>query len=183
MGRIEIQGECTFKRMRLTAVILVLLTACSDGGSRTSQASASDSPAANPIADSSTAMSAIRGSLSMDTVPSGVVRRYYAAIDSRRYEDAYAFWSDSGRASGKTANAFAAGFAQTATTRVTIGDSVHIEGAAGSQYATVPVVVDATLRSGEQQRFTGEYVLRRAIADGASVEQRKWRIYSARLYR
>lgn len=160
--------------MRLTAAILILATACSD--SRSSAAHPPSSASADSVA------ATVQPSVPPDTTPSGIIQRYYAAIQSRRYEDAYAFWSDSGRASGKTARDFAAGYAGTAAVRVTLSDSVRIEGAAGSQYATVPVVVDATLGNGQRQRFTGEYVVRRAIADGATAEQRKWRIYSAHLH-
>lgn len=110
-----------------------------------------------------------------------VVRRYYAAVDAHDYAAAYALWSDSGRASGKSRAEFEAGFANTTSVRVAIGDSGHVEGAAGSRYATVPVTVDALQRDGTRQRFVGSYVLRRAVVDGATAEQRRWHIYSARL--
>jgi hypothetical protein len=113
--------------------------------------------------------------------PSEVVRRYYEAIRSGRYDSAYAMWDGAGKASQQTAEQFARGFANTAQTFVSIGDSVSIEGAAGSQYATVPVTVDATLRGGGEQHFVGTYTLRRAMVDGATAAQRRWRIYSAHL--
>jgi ornithine carbamoyltransferase len=50
-----------------------------------------------------------------------------------------------------------------------------------ARYATVPVIIDAVTRDGTKQRFTGTYTLRRAMVDGATPEQRRWRIYSARL--
>ena len=118
-----------------------------------------------------------------DSNPSDVIRRYYDAIQNRQYDSAYALWGQSGEASGKTRTEFAAGFAQTERTTVTIGDSVRIEGAAGSQYATVPVTVDAILRSGARQRFTGTITLRRAMVDGATPEQRAWHIFAADLKR
>lgn len=113
--------------------------------------------------------------------PADVVRRYYAAIDSGNYAAAYALWGQQGQASGKTRQQFAAGFAQTARTDVQVGDSVRLEGAAGSQYATVPVTVDAVLRNGTRQHFTGSYIIRRAMVDGATPEQRRWHIYKAQL--
>jgi hypothetical protein len=113
--------------------------------------------------------------------PAEVVRRYYAAIRDGQYDSAYVMWDGAGNASGQTREQFARGFTQTARTFVSIGDGVSIEGAAGSQYATVPVTVDAVLRNGAAQRFTGVYTLRRAMADGATAEQRRWRIYSAKL--
>lgn len=110
-----------------------------------------------------------------------VVRRYYAAIRDGLYDSAYALWDGSGKASGQTRAEFESGFRQTSQTTIAIGDSTTVEGAAGSQYATVPVTVDAVLRSGARQRFVGTYTLRRSMVDGATPEQRTWHIYSAHL--
>lgn len=114
--------------------------------------------------------------------PAAVIRRYYAAIDARDYAAAYALWGQRGVASGQTRGQFAAGFTRTGQVRVSIGDSIRIEGAAGSQYATVPVIVDAVLQSGERQHFAGSYTLRRAMVDGATADERRWHIESARLH-
>jgi hypothetical protein len=122
-------------------------------------------------------------SIALDTTvtPAQVVRGYYDAIQARNFDSAYSLWGQSGQASGKTRSAFAAGFGQTAQAHATVSDSVKIEGAAGSQYATVPVSVDAILRNGASQHFQGTYTLRRAMVDGATPEQRRWHIYSADL--
>ena len=108
-----------------------------------------------------------------------VVQRYYAAIQQRDYRTAYLLWADSGRASGQTLEQFVAGFAQTDQAKVTIGDDVRVEGAAGSQYATVPVQVEAVLGNGQPQHFAGTYTLRRSLVGGAASEQRTWHIHSA----
>jgi hypothetical protein len=113
--------------------------------------------------------------------PASVIRRYYERIDSGDLRSAYALWARGGEASGKSFDDFAAGFAETSEARVTVGDSIRIEGAAGSQYATIPVSVDATLKSGESQHFEGTYTLRRSMVDGATPEQRTWHIESAEL--
>jgi hypothetical protein len=63
----------------------------------------------------------------------------------------------------------------------TISGLPRVEGAAGSRYVTVPVTVDAVLSDGRKQRFTGTYIVRRAVADGATPEQRAWHLYSADL--
>lgn len=111
-----------------------------------------------------------------------VVRRYYDAIGARDYAVAYAQWGNSGAASGKDYPAFAAGFADTAQVRVTVREVQPVEGAAGSLYATVPVTVDAVLADGRRQRFTGSYVIRRANdVDGASADDRRWHLASAKL--
>jgi hypothetical protein len=113
--------------------------------------------------------------------PADVVRDYYAAIAARNYAAAYALWGQNGGASGQTLQEFARGFANTARVRASISDSVSLGAAAGSQYATVPVTVDAQLRSGRAQHFTGTYTIRRAMVDGATPEQRRWHIYKAEL--
>jgi hypothetical protein len=118
-----------------------------------------------------------------ELTPADVVRRYYAAIGARQYRDAYRLWAQSGKASGKSEADFAAGFAQTVTVSAALGDSARIEGAAGSEYAMIPLVVDAVLRDGIHQHFVGTYALRRSMVDGATPEQRRWRIYSADLQR
>jgi hypothetical protein len=56
-----------------------------------------------------------------------------------------------------------------------------MEGAAGSRYITIPVTIRAKLKNGKEQNFAGEYVLRRSVVDGATAEQRAWRIYSANI--
>ncbi|MGH7604980.1 MAG: hypothetical protein ACRENK_13420 [Gemmatimonadaceae bacterium] len=121
------------------------------------------------------------GSVDTTASPRDVVRRYYDAIQRHDYDAAYALWSDGGKASNQTRPAFAAGFAQTAEVRVNPSDSVVVEGAAGSQYATVPVAIDAVLRDGQHQHFDGTYTLRRSMVDGATPEQLQWRIYSSDL--
>ena len=164
----------TVRSIVALATILVLTASCRARESNTQNSATASTTVASQRLDN-------RQSVVDSTA--AIIRQYYSAIQSRRYDDAYVVWSDSGRASGQTPAGFAAGFAQTASVNVTVGDSVHIEGAAGSQYATVPVTVDATLLSGERQHFVGTYTLRRSLVDGASPEQRAWQIYSADLRR
>jgi len=110
-----------------------------------------------------------------------VVQRYYAAIDAHDYDTAWQQWGEHGPPK-QTPESFRAGFAQTRTTRVTIGPLTPGEGGAGSIYQTVPVIVDATLNNGAQQQFRGDYVVRRVNdVDGASAAQLRWHIDSAKL--
>jgi len=110
-----------------------------------------------------------------------VVQRYYAAINARDYATAWAQWGDAGRP-GQTYAAFARGFADTRTTRVTIGPLTPGDGAAGSIYQPVPVTVDATTDDGRHQRFRGTYTVRRVNGvDGATPGQLRWHIGSAQL--
>jgi hypothetical protein len=110
-----------------------------------------------------------------------VLRRYYAAINARDFANAYALWENNGAASGQTLEQFTAGFAQTARSAVDVGEPSRIEGAAGSRYVKVPVVVRATTTRGDEQRFEGTYTLRRTVVDGAAPAARYWHIYAADL--
>lgn len=108
-----------------------------------------------------------------------VVRDYYASIDAHDYAHAYVLWSDGGRSSGKTARQFADGFTDTTSASVQIQPPGRVDAAAGSRYIKVPVTITATQRDGSLKRYAGTYTLRRAVVDGATAEQRAWRIVSA----
>jgi len=110
-----------------------------------------------------------------------VIRDYYAAINRRDFAQAHALWSDGGRASNQTLEQFTAGFADTTGVSVEIMAPGRVDAAAGSRYIEVPVALTATHADGRQQRFVGSYTLRRAVVDGATDDQRAWRIGTADL--
>lgn len=106
-----------------------------------------------------------------------LVRAYYAAVSVHDYRTAYALWH------GKQSYGhFRKGYAATRSARITFLKPGDAEGAAGSIYVTLPVRVDATLRSGAHQHFVGSYTLRRVNdVDGSTAAQRRWHIESATL--
>lgn len=111
-----------------------------------------------------------------------VIRAYYAALNARDYHKAYSLWSGQGAASGKSFADFARGFGQTKSTSVTVVDVGEPEGAAGSMMTTISVGVNAALKNGDQQHFTGNYTLRRVNdVPGSTADQRRWHIESASL--
>lgn len=110
-----------------------------------------------------------------------VIRTYYAAINALDYPRAYALWSDGGRSSGQSPEQFAAGFSDTSTVMVDIGAPGPVDAGAGSRFIEIPVSLRAQQADGTFRRYEGRYVLRRAVADGASQAQRAWRIASADL--
>jgi hypothetical protein len=112
-----------------------------------------------------------------------VVRMYYRAINERQYEQAFQLWASQGAASGKNLDTFRDGFGNTASVEVELGAPGRIEGAAGSRYVEIPVRITAVATDGTRQSYTGSYILRRSEVDGATAEQRAWRIYSAKLRR
>jgi hypothetical protein len=115
--------------------------------------------------------------------PKAVIISYYDDIDARNFDAAYALWASKGAASKQSLEQFRNGFSQTASVKVRVGEPGRIEGAAGSRYVDIPVTVESTLKSGARQTFSGTYTLRRAVVDGATAEQRSWRIYSATISR
>lgn len=110
-----------------------------------------------------------------------VLREYFAAINSGNFGRAYALWADGGRASGQSPQGFADGFADTTGISVELQAPGRVDAAAGSRYVEVPVTLRASLRDGGERRLIGTFTLRRAVVDGATAEQRAWRIATADL--
>lgn len=111
-----------------------------------------------------------------------VIRNYYNAITRRDYQQAYSAWDRDGAASQQSFKQFKQGFANTKSTAVQVGEPGQLDGAAGSSYIKIPVTVTAVTKDGTQQRFRGNYVLRRVNdVPGSTLEQRKWHLYSANL--
>ncbi|WP_223619929.1 hypothetical protein [Lysobacter sp. ESA13C] len=108
-----------------------------------------------------------------------VVRDYYAAINGGNFARAHALWSDGGNASGQNAQQFANGFAETTGVSVEVLAPGRVDAGAGQRYVEVPVAITATQLDGSQRKYVGAYTLRRSVVDGASDEQRAWRIGSA----
>ena len=149
---------------------------------------AGNAGAGNPAGDADTvapdAAAAVAPAMPAEPSPQdavAVVRDYYAAIAARKFARAYAMWSGGGNASGQTPLQFAGGFADTTQVTVETQAPGRIDAAAGSRYIEIPLAVRATHADGSVHRYVGAYVLRRAVVDGASAEQRAWRIASADL--
>lgn len=111
-----------------------------------------------------------------------VLQTYFALVEQGRYGDAWRLWSDGGRSSGKSADAFAAQFGEYREYHANIGAPGRIEGAAGSLYIDVPVQVYGRRADGKPFSMAGSATLRRANdVPGSTAEQRKWRIASIEL--
>lgn len=112
-----------------------------------------------------------------------VVIDYYAAIDTKRYQDAYALWSDGGAASGQSFEHFSGGYANTESVEAEVGEASGEEGAAGSRYINVPVTLRARQYNGSVRVYRGRFALRAVVADGASEQQKRWHLDSAEMQR
>lgn len=106
-----------------------------------------------------------------------VVQTYYAFLESGRPEEAWRLWSDGAADRAADAQAFARRFDRYAELHAQVGAPGEIEGAAGSLYVEVPVVIYGRLRTGGEVRQSGKVVLRRVNdVPGSTAEQRRWRI-------
>jgi hypothetical protein len=100
--------------------------------------------------------------------PIATLASYYNAINARDYRRAFGSW-DSPPSSYEQ---FARGFADTDRVRLLVDPSTNVEGAAGSAYASIPAIVLARTRSGNERLFAGCYIMRRS-----NVQDRGWHIY------
>jgi len=108
--------------------------------------------------------------------PESVIGRLYDAINRRDFAFAYALWSRYGAASGQSYTEFKSGYAT--TDHVTIHTkSGPIEGAAGSSYGCVPIVLLAVETNSTTRTFAGAYLLRRS--NGMPGGDSNWRIERA----
>lgn len=110
-----------------------------------------------------------------------VVQTYYALIEAGKYGQAWRLWEPG--AAGMRPQAFAASFARYSEYHANIGAPGRIDAGAGQRYVTVPVQVYGRLRQGGRPfNMRGSVTLHRAgDIDGATAEQRRWRIRSTDL--
>ena len=114
--------------------------------------------------------------------PNELLRAYYGAIDRRDWKAAYRAWGQDGAASGQSYDEFKATLEETKATVMEIIGPERTEGAAGSIYATLPVVVRVDLKDGTRHNYAGQYVVKRVNdVPGATPEQLRWHIESADL--
>ena len=101
-----------------------------------------------------------------------VVQHYGALIEQRRFAEAEALWG-----SKSAAMDFTAALRPFSEVHLEIGKPHDMEGAAGSIYVTVPVVVYGKLQDGAASGRQADVVLRRANdVPGSTEEQRRWHI-------
>ncbi|WNG54849.1 lysozyme inhibitor [Archangium gephyra] len=111
-----------------------------------------------------------------------VVQTYFALLEAGKYGDAWRLWSDGGGASQRTEAQFAADFDRYASYHALVGAPGQPEGAAGSVYVQVPVVIYGRFKAGNELHQSGTVTLRRVNdAPGSTEEQRRWHIFQIEL--
>lgn len=126
------------------------------------------------------AATTIRVSYDDRSSPVALISSYYNAVNRREYARAYGYWENP--PNGATFARFVRGYADTTRVRLWLRPPARIEGAAGSQYARVPVVVVAKHADGSKHTFVGCYVTRRTNPLYLSPPRKPgWRIYDAKV--
>ena len=118
------------------------------------------------------------GSTEQDAVQ--LIRNYYRWINQKKYAGAFGIWEkreDGNAVNGQSFTKFKSGFSDTASVSVEIGEPGEIEGAAGSNYIEIPVVISAMSKLDQAQKFVGTYTMR----SSNMTDDRSWYIYSAKV--
>lgn len=134
------------------------------------------SPDESDATASTAAPTVANGDLSASSEPSvddavAVVRGYYAALASHDAARAHAYWVQGTRPAAAPASD-----ADTVSLSADVGAPGGLDAAAGSRYLKIPVTITRTLRDGSTARTSSVVTLRRSVVDGATPEQRAWRI-------
>ncbi len=125
-----------------------------------------------PIAEGPIAADSAQGA-------ANVVQTYYALLEGKKYGLAWALWGNKGADSKLSAAAFAASFARYREYHANIGAPGDVDAGPGQRYVTVPVQIYARLANGKPEYQRGSVVLHRTgDIDGATAEQKLWRIQS-----
>jgi hypothetical protein len=138
----------------------------------TTIAATEPSPTPAPIADTP----ALPNPDTAGITPEAVIIALYDAINRGDFLYAYALWARNGAASGQSYAEFVAGYATTDHVMIAT-KSGSIQGAAGSSYGCVPIVLMAYEKDGSTRSFAGSYLLRRSnVVPGGDPN---WRIERA----
>ncbi len=110
------------------------------------------------------------------------VERYASLLNQGKYGEAFELWSNGGKASGMSRQAFIDSFAKYSEVHAMVGAPFDMEGAAGSSYVKVPLQLYGRLKAGGTFNMIGPVTLRRVNdVPGATPEQLQWHITKADL--
>jgi hypothetical protein len=101
-----------------------------------------------------------------------LVQSYGALVEQGRWAEANVLWGDP-----KAAAKFAALLVGYSEVHLEIGNPGEPEGAAGSIYVTIPVIIYGDRKDGQPFRWSADIILRRVNdVAGSTDAQRRWHI-------
>jgi hypothetical protein len=112
------------------------------------------------------------------TGPTSLLASYYNAINRREYARAWSYWQNPPNSSYAD---FIQGFADTASVFLTLRPPILFEGAAGSTYTSIPVLLNAVHLDGSQHNFVGCFVTRRSNIEEPGIAH-EWSLYDATVH-
>ena len=168
-------------RLPLALLTCAVATSCSEpaGKSGSAQRGAIDTVQVVFGDTSPAATSAGSGSASDSAEIVDVVERYYRNLDTGNLRAAYDLLEDS--PDRPSYRGFAEQHQGRSDIRVMTRRPGRIEGAAGSRYVEVPVLVSFRKADGTREKMEVSHTLRKSVVDGASATQRSWRITSSKV--
>lgn len=110
--------------------------------------------------------------------PVSLLASYFNAINRKEYRRAWEYWETPPNPSFED---FMQGYAETVSVFLMVSPPTFIEGAAGSQYTSIPALMLATHADGSRYAFVGCYVVRRANPDAGAVDE-GWSLYDATVH-
>ncbi len=116
-----------------------------------------------PVAPTTTPAGAIQPDISSSvylddrSTPAALMLSYFNAINRHEYLRAYSYYTNFTEIG--SLEQFTDGYSDTQSVSVVIGD-IYNEGAAGSIYSTVPVIINTASNTGTVQKYSACYVLR-----------------------
>jgi hypothetical protein len=108
--------------------------------------------------------------------PTRLLASYFNAVDRREYERAWEYWENPPNPSYED---FVQGYGETESVLLVVRPPTFIEGAAGSQYASIPTLLMATHTDDSQHYFLGCYVVRRANPGIEGAPTDGWSLFDA----
>ena len=165
-------NEQVFRTLRIGALV-TLLVAC---GQRSSSPPPRDDSAASGAASAPTSAASPESIGQRPEDPAATVRAYMTALTRRDFGKASAFWEPGADAAVVDSASFARAHGDTTVAEFEVGTPGGIEGAAGSRYVVVPVVMRGSAPDRPPLLLHGQVTLRRSVVDGAMDAMRHWRI-------
>jgi hypothetical protein len=108
--------------------------------------------------------------------PVRLLASYFSAVSRKEYPRAWAYWENPPNPSYED---FVQGYAETTSVLLVVRPPTFIEGAAGSQYTSIPTLLIVTHTDDSQHNFVGCYVARRANPHIEGAPPNGWSLFDA----
>jgi len=108
--------------------------------------------------------------------PVRLLASYFNAVSRKEYPRAWAYWENPPNPSYED---FVQGYAETTSVLLVVRPPTFIEGAAGSQYTSIPTLLIVTHTDDSQHNFVGCYVARRANPHIEGAPPDGWSLFDA----